>query len=163
MNHIDLIEEFYKAFQQRDYDAMNACYHPDIHFSDPVFPDLRGEQAKAMWHMLCERGTDLVVVYSNIQTNNATGQAHWEATYTFSKAGRKVHNTVDAKFRFQDGKIIRHQDDFDLWRWTRMALGSTGVLLGWSPFLQNKVRATATRGLRAFIRKHPEYHQVYEN
>lgn len=152
-----LIEDFYKAFQKKDYAGMIACYHPNIEFSDPVFTDLKAKQAGAMWHMLCERGTDLTLEFKDIQTQGSSGKAHWEATYTFSTTGRRVHNIIDANFDFQDGKIIRHHDHFDLWRWTRMALGTSGILLGWSPLVQNKVRETALKGLQAFIAKHPEY------
>ena len=153
-NH-QLIDRFDRAFQQRDWAAMNACYHPDIHFSDPVFTDLHGDEARAMWHMLCERGTDLQVVYRDIRADEGTVHAHWEATYTFSTTGRSVHNIVDATFKFQDGQIIRHEDVFDLWRWMRMALGATGTVLGWSPYLKNKVRTTAMRGLRASMERTP--------
>ena len=155
-NHTQLIETFYKSFQQKDYASMIACYHPQIHFSDPVFTHLHGKQAGAMWHMLVERGKDLELTFSDIGANGDTGRAHWEATYTFS-TGRKVHNKIDATFTFADGKIIRHQDQFDLWRWSRMALGPSGLLLGWTPFMQNKVRQTAMKGLTKFIEKHPEY------
>ena len=68
-----------------------------------------------------------------------------------------MHNKVDARFDFEDGKIIRHVDSFDLWRWTRMALGTTGVMTGWSGFAQTKVRSTADRSLRRFIEAHPDY------
>ena len=57
-----LIEQFYQGFQKKDHAAMAACYHPDIHFSDPVFTDLKGFRAGAMWHMLTERGKDLTTV-----------------------------------------------------------------------------------------------------
>ena len=154
--HLALINQFYQSFQQRDYEGMIACYHDEVHFSDPVFTDLKGSQAKAMWHMLCERGKDLQVVYGGVEANNATGRANWEATYTFA-TGRKVHNVIAAAFTFKDGLIYKHQDSFDLWQWTRMALGPTGTLLGWSPPIQNKVRQTALKGLQTFIEKHPEY------
>lgn len=156
MDNSTLIETFYAAFQQRDYAAMNACYHQDVHFSDPVFVDLHGNQARAMWHMLCERGQDLQVTFNQVQANGMAGSAYWEATYTFS-TGRKVHNIIDAAFTFQDGLIIGHRDSFDLWRWTRMALGPVGLFLGWAPLVQNKVRATAVHGLNQFIARHPEY------
>ena len=151
-----LIETFYSAFQQRDYAGMIACYHDDVRFSDPVFRDLRGPQAKAMWHMLCERGQDLQVTFRDVAANGQTGQAHWEATYTFS-TGRNVHNVIDAAFVFRDGLIVEHRDTFDLWRWTRMALGPTGILLGWSPFVKDRVRKTAVSSLHKFITKHPDY------
>lgn len=151
------IETFYKAFQEKDYAGMAACYHENVQFSDPAFQNLSGNQARAMWHMLCERGTDLAVTYRDVQADATAGQAHWEATYSFSATNRKVHNVIDAVFRFEDGKIIDHQDSFSFWRWTSMALGPIGMLLGWSPPLQNKVRATAMQGLNKFIEKHPEY------
>ena len=50
--------------------------------------------------------------------------------------------------------IIEHRDDFDLWAWTRMALGLPGVLLGWTPIIQGKVRKTAGAGLDAYMAKH---------
>lgn len=153
----EMINAFYRAFQHRDYATMSGCYHEDIHFSDPVFPDLRGSEARAMWHMLCDRGVDLDVTFDDVSTDGDRGAARWEARYTVPSTGRFVHNRVDASFRFRDGKIIRHVDDFDLWRWTRLALGASGILAGWTPFVQQKVRAKAESGLRRFIDEHPEY------
>ena len=37
--------------------------------------------------------------------------------------------------------------------WSRQALGTPGLLLGWSPFLRNKVRATAAANLKRFLAK----------
>lgn len=110
-----------------------------------------------MWHMLCEGGKDLAVTFSDVEADEATGRAHWEARYTFSTTGRKVHNIIDAWFRFKDGLIIEHRDHFDFWRWSRMALGPTGLLLGWTPLVQNRVRRTARGRLEKFIQQHPEY------
>lgn len=151
-----LIRTFYTAFQQRDHAAMNACYHPEVHFSDPAFGELHGQRAMAMWHMLCERGKDLQVTFRDVMATQNSGQAHWEATYTFS-TGRKVHNVIEARFEFADGRIIRHVDQFDLYRWMRMALGLPGTLVGWTPMMQKKVRETAVAGLEKFIANHPEY------
>ena len=154
-----LIRNFYTAFQQRDHAGMIACYHPDVHFSDPAFGDLHGKRAMAMWHMLCERGKDLQVTFRDVVATQASGQAHWEATYTFSSTGRKVHNRIDTNFTFADGLIVRHADQFDLWRWTRMALGLPGMLAGWTPVLQKTVRETAVSGLDKFIADHPAYQE----
>jgi ketosteroid isomerase-like protein len=148
-----LIERFYQAFKGRDGRAMGACYHDQVHFADPVFVDLHGEQARGMWRMLCERGKDLVVEASRIEANEERGIAHWDAFYTFSATGQKVHNVIDAEFRFQDGLIIDHRDRFDLYRWARQALGIKGLLLGWAPPVQNAVRKQAMKGLDAFLKK----------
>jgi len=153
----DTITSFYEAFQHKDYEAMNACYHPSVRFSDPAFGDLESNEVRAMWHMLCEGSTDLVVTFSDISADDDQGRAHWEAAYTLPRSDRKIHNVIEAKFLFRDGLIYRHLDSFDMWKWTRMALGTPGTLLGWSGPLKKKVRDTAKRQLDRFISDHPEY------
>jgi ketosteroid isomerase-like protein len=143
------IATFYEAFQRRDGAAMAACYTPDATFRDPAF-DLRGEDVGRMWRMLCERGKDLHLEFANVHADGDRGSADWQAWYSFSKTGRNVHNVIHAEFRFRDGLICEHVDRFDFWRWSRQALGPAGLLLGWTPFLRNKVRTEAARGLAAF-------------
>lgn len=149
----ELIEKFYRAFQKRDAAAMVTCYHPRVQFSDPVFTDLQGARAGAMWRMLTERGKDLKVEFRDVRADDTTGTAHWEAWYTFSGTGKKVHNVIDATLEFKDGLIVRHTDRFDLRRWAGQALGLMGKLLGGTAFLQNKVRATAAKSLEDYIAK----------
>lgn len=151
--HRALITRFYEAFQRRDGATMAACYHAEARFSDPAFPNLHGNQIGAMWTMLCARAQDFSLEFSGVQADEERGRAHWEPRYLFSKTGRKVHNIIDAEFRFKDGLIVEHIDRFDFWRWSRQALGLPGLLLGWSGFLRGKVQAEAARGLAAFQRK----------
>ncbi len=149
--HKQLIERFYTAFQKRDAAGMATCYHADVTFSDEAFRGLRGDRARGMWRMLCERGTDLVLTFDNVTADAERGSAHWEARYTFSKTKRKVHNVIDASFRFRDGLIIEHLDHFDFWRWSRMAMGPAGLLLGWTPILKGVVRKSAAKTLDGFL------------
>ena len=149
----ETLDRFYRAFQAKDGDAMAGVYAEDATFSDPVFRDLRGREVGGMWRMLCKRGKDLKVEYAVLSADATRGEARWEAWYTFSATGRKGHNTVRSSFTFQDGEVAAQVDDFDLYAWTRMALGPMGLLLGWSPLVQNKVRRTARGGLEAFLAK----------
>lgn len=148
-----LLRKFYEAFARRDGDAMAACYAKDVRFSDPVFPNLAGERAGGMWRMLTRRAEDLKIEASAFSADDRTGSAHWEAWYTFSATGRRVHNVIDARFELADGLIVRHEDQFDFWRWSRQALGAPGLLLGWTPLLKKKVRAPAAKGLDQFMAK----------
>lgn len=145
-----LIARFYEAFQRRDAAAMGACYHKDVAFSDEIFPELHGDSARAMWTMLCERGKDLTVTCSNVHADSATGRAQWDAWYTFSGSGRRVHNAIRAEFTFEDGLIVRHVDRFSFWTWARQALGPVGALLGWTGFLRRRVQSQAAHSLRAW-------------
>jgi ketosteroid isomerase-like protein len=145
-----LIERFYASFAERDGAAMASCYSPDVQFSDPVFSDLHGAEAKAMWRMLTERATDLRLELLEREANGNRGSAHWRAHYTFSRTGRPVVNDVRASFRFAGGQIVEHRDEFDFHRWARQALGPVGLLLGWTPLLQAAVRRRARAGLEEF-------------
>jgi ketosteroid isomerase-like protein len=145
-----LIERFYSAFNGRDGAAMAACYAPDVRFSDPVFPDLRGSDAGTMWRMLTSRATDLRIELLEHEADDERGSAHWVAHYTFAQTGRPVVNDVRASFRFGAGLIVQHSDEFDFHRWARQALGPSGLLLGWTPLMRNAVRRRAQAGLDEF-------------
>lgn len=151
--HSALITRFYQAFQQLDADAMVACYSDDILFSDPAFGRLRGKDAGDMWRMLTTRAKDFSLTFDSVQADERSGSAHWVASYLFSQTGRTVVNDIQARFVFRDGKICEHHDHFDFWRWSRQALGVPGLLLGWSPLLQGKVRGQALKGLHGFQRR----------
>jgi len=127
---------------------MGDCYHPQAHFSDPVFPDLDTKGVRAMWKMLLTSGTDLKLEFKVLEENANGGKVHWDAHYTFSRTGRKVHNSIDATFTLKDGLIIDHKDHFSFWRWSRQALGTTGMILGWTPIVRNKVRTLAAKNLQ---------------
>ncbi|KPZ17579.1 Uncharacterized protein ALO56_00720 [Pseudomonas viridiflava] len=145
-----LITRFYEAFAQLDAEAMSACYTDDVLFSDPVFGELRGRQAGDMWRMLTSRAKDFSVVFDQVRADDRSGSAHWVATYLFSQTGRTVVNDIQARFVFRDGLICEHHDHFDLWRWSRQALGAKGLLLGWTPMVQNAIRGQAQKGLKTF-------------
>jgi ketosteroid isomerase-like protein len=145
-----LIERFYAAFAERNGAAMAACYAPEVSFSDPVFPDLHGEEAGAMWRMLTERATDLRIELLEREAGDERGSARWRAHYTFTQTGRPVVNDVRASFRFAGGLIVEHRDEFDFHRWARQALGPVGLVLGWTPMLRASVRRRARAGLEQF-------------
>ncbi len=111
---------------------MAGCYAPGSHFSDPVFQDLRDGEPGAMWRMLTGGSTDLTIELLEHEADDDSG-------------------SVKARFRFSDGLIVEHRDEFDFYRWTRQALGPTGLLLGWSPLVQGKVRKQARARLDEFM------------
>jgi ketosteroid isomerase-like protein len=146
----ELIQRFYGAFARLDGDEMAACYAPDARFSDPVFSDLRGEEPGAMWRMLTGRARDLEVRLLAHEAEGDSGRAHWVADYTF-RTGRRVHNDINAEFRFEHGLIAEHRDSFSFYTWARQALGPIGLALGWTPAVRAKVQREARAGLDEFI------------
>ncbi len=145
---MSVIGRFYTAFGQRDWSAMGACYADDARFSDPVFPELDVAGVRAMWKMLLTSGSDLRITFKISEESDESAVCEWEAFYTFSRTGKKVHNVIRSEFELREGLIHRQRDHFDFWRWSRQALGPSGLLLGWSPLVKNKVRGIAAAGLK---------------
>ena len=146
----ELISRFYSAFASGDHGTMAASYTDDASFSDPVFPHLSAAEVRAMWRMFCTSGNEIKVSFSDVKADDRAGSARWDALYRFPKSGREVHNRISASFEFREGKILRHQDDFDFYAWTRMALGPVGIALGWTPLVKGQVRKQAAAQLRHF-------------
>jgi ketosteroid isomerase-like protein len=152
--HADIISKFYTAFQKLDYQAMNSCYSDNIIFNDPAFGMLHGEEAKAMWEMLCTKAKDFSLTYSNIQSlDEEYATCDWVATYTFSQTGNKVVNHIKAFMKLKEGKIIEHSDAFRLSKWAAQALGWKGVLFGWMGWMQRKIKKSARVNLEKFMAK----------
>ncbi|MEA2497184.1 MAG: hypothetical protein QOJ29_5095 [Thermoleophilaceae bacterium] len=137
----ELIQRFYTAFDKHDGDTMAACYAPDAHFHDPVFGDLSGTEAGAMWRMLTAGSDDLRVELAEHSSDGETGSAHWIAHYTFTQTGRAVINDIRASFKFRDGLIVDHHDEFDFTKWARQAIGLPGLLPPVRAAVRKKARA----------------------
>lgn len=149
-----LIQDFYTAFAKRDAAGMIACYTDDIVFEDPAFGKQEGARAKAMWEMLISRGKEsTTIIASHIHADETKGSAQWLANYVFGPKERKVENHIKATFEFKDGKICKHTDVFDLWKWSRQAMGPLGLLLGWSPFMRTKIQKTTSSQLDSYMQK----------
>jgi len=151
------IESLYAAFARLDGAAMQACYAENARFDDEAFSLQGRREVGGMWRMLCEatRSRPEALAQWRLAVSDITERsAHWEADYLFSATGRTVHNVIDAEFEFDSqGLILRQRDRFDFWRWSRQALGTPGLLLGWTPLLRGKVRATAAANLRKFLER----------
>lgn len=147
MTHSTLIKTFYEGFVAGNAQQMTDCYHDTIVFSDPAFGTLKGGRAKAMWHMLIARGKGAMKIsYEITDVNETSGQVRWTARYPYGPKKRPVLNHVTANFKFADGKIIEHHDTFDLYQWSKQAMGLPGYLLGWSGFMRSKIQEK-TNGL----------------
>ena len=60
-------------------------------------------------------------------------------------------NDVRARFRFEHGLIAQHEDSFGFHRWSRQALGTPGLLLGWTPIIKGATRKRARASLDQFM------------
>ncbi|MCT4622159.1 MAG: nuclear transport factor 2 family protein [Schleiferiaceae bacterium] len=149
------IHKFYSSFNDLDAEAMASCYHNEVIFTDPAFGTLKGEHASNMWRMLCASQTKstFAVEVRNIEVNEDSARAHWEAKYLFSRSGRAVHNKIQAQMKFKDGLIIEHVDNFNLHAWAKQALGWKGFLLGGTSFFKKQLNKQTAAMLNRYEKK----------
>jgi hypothetical protein len=153
--------KFYTAFTSVNVVQMCECYHPNIHFQDPVFGVLKGNEVCQMWKMLIEKSKEnLKIEFFDIKANEYLGSTSWIATYHFSKTNRKVINSISSNFHFQDGLIIKQTDDFDVWKWSKQALGIKGFLLGWTGYMQKKIQNQAQVSLQKYCESKENYQNI---
>ena len=147
-----IITRFYQAFQAGDAKKMAELYSPQAEFKDPAFGHIKGKKVPGMWAMLIERSKGgLDISFSDVKGTAEGGSAHWEAKYTFGTSNRKVHNKIDATFKIDNGKITKHVDQFNFWKWSSMALGLPGMLLGFTPIIKNGVRKNVSSLLKKYM------------
>lgn len=147
----NIITKFYTAFAKGNAKEMCECYHKDNQFRDPAFGLLKGKDVCQMWKMLLEKSKgNIKIEFSDVIANQHIGESQWIATYNFSKTNRTVVNVIQARFHFKDGLIIKHTDEFDIWKWSKQAFGIVGFLLGWTGFFQKKIQEQALLSLKKY-------------
>ena len=139
-----LLHRWFDALARLDAEAMAACYHPSASFTDPLFPDLRGERVAWRWRMLAGGAADMRLSYDILAGDDRKATVRWRARWRLCGSGRVVSNEVRSTFTFWDGCIVRQVDEFGFWRWSRESLGLTGLVLGWIPAVR---RAAGRRAL----------------
>lgn len=146
-----IIHQLYTSIANGALSDIDACYASTVKFHDPVFGTLKGPEVPKMWKMLIERSKgNLAIDYTIIKSDAHKASAQWIATYTFGKNKRQIKNTIQSEFYFKDGLIIKQNDDFDIWTWSRQAFGFSGFLLGWTGYMQNKIHKKAKLALKDY-------------
>lgn len=134
-----LLTRLFTALDAHDHSAMAACYDRSARFRDIAF-DLEGEAIGEMWRMIC--GGDIRVEILEVEADERAGRARIVDRYSFGLRKRPVENHIESRFRFRDGRIVRHEDDCDPRSWADQALGAPlAPLAGRS----RRVRATLAR------------------
>lgn len=148
--HETLLRRLFDRLAARDAAGAAGCYHPDVFFTNPLFPRVRGADVEALWAMVFEDLPGLEVRVCAIAADEAGGHAAWRASYGFGRHARPVSTAGRSLFAFRDGLICRHYDHFSSWRWSAQALGPWGAALGWFGPFRWAVRQALSRRFDRF-------------
>jgi hypothetical protein len=134
-----LLNRLFTALDDRDPEAMAACYRKNARFRDIAFNLPNRKWIAHMWRMICSDEVAIEVDDLEIvQADDRIGRVRVVETYTFHTGKPKpddkvrVRNAIESRFEFEGGKIRRQDDDCDSKLWGRRAMGEgiTGFLAG---------------------------------
>lgn len=152
MTNKQIVENFYDAFQRRDFETMNNCYSDDIVFSDPVYGILRNGEVSAKWRLFGKSVNKFELTIGDIdEIDNEYLTCKWSISYLDDGSGRHIENHVKAFMKIVDGQIIEHSDGFRLSTWVAQVYGFWGQLFGWTNYMKRKIQKSAIRKLNAFM------------
>lgn len=143
MNSKEIAIKFYDAFSVANIDVLKQLYDKKLIFNDNIFVNLDYNETISMWSSLLVGNKNMSIKYEIKKYSEKYVEVEWIADYLFTSTNRNVKNIILAKMEIDQGKIINHKDNFDFYKWSQMAFGITGVLIGWTSFFKNKVRTEA--------------------
>ncbi len=136
------IARFFKAFQQKDPIAMQACLAADIAYSNPVSGLLRGKAVWDMWEVECRTLQSFSLQFRESRTTDQEYYTcEWAASFIHPATKRRVVNNCKAFMRLDNGIITEHSDAFKYYRWVRQVYGLPGLVFGWSGLMHKWVNA----------------------
>ena len=143
MNSKEIAIKFYDAFSAANIDVLKQLYDKKLRYNDNIFVNLDYNETISMWSSLLVGNKNMSIKYEIKKYSEKYVEVEWIADYLFTSTNRNVKNIILAKMEIDQGKIINHTDNFDFYKWSQMAFGITGVLIGWTSFFKNKVRTEA--------------------
>ncbi|HEX6632714.1 MAG TPA: nuclear transport factor 2 family protein [Usitatibacter sp.] len=146
--HESVVRRLYAALAARGAEEAAACYHPEIFYSEPLHPRLRGDAVRDLWRMRLAPGEAYEIRLDEASGGADGATARW--TVRARVRGRPVEIHGRSLFAFRDGRISRQYDHYSLWRWSAQALGPAGAAFGWLGPVRWALRTRARRALERF-------------
>lgn len=151
MNNINTVESFFRAYDNLNYEAMNACYRSDIVYSDPLFGMLEGQQVFDKVEMICKNVRDFNLTVENIEEVDPEYiTCKWKADYFSMNSRRHIVFHSKAFMKLKDGIITEHSEGFSLTKWIAQAYGWKGKFFGWLSFMKRKAQSEHQGRLQRF-------------
>jgi steroid delta-isomerase-like uncharacterized protein len=114
-----LVQDFARAFNARDVDALLACFTDGASYTDNFYGEHRGQAAlRAMFERMFREGRDYTWRMDAIVETRESAAAEWTFGYVVTdavprSAGRKVRFRGMSLFELAGGRIARYREYFD--------------------------------------------------
>lgn len=152
MTNKEVVEDFFRGFDDLDAERMISCLADDIVYNDPIYGILNGEDVRSLWKMRCKDLSGLsleIIEFKELDHEYAT--CKWRSSFFSKSAARQVDMVVTSFMKLRNGKIAEHSDAYKLSDWLAKAYGVTGVFLGWTGWMKKREQKKFHGLLEKFI------------
>jgi len=146
-DHLKLIDSFFIAFSERDFNTMKSLAKSSIIYYDPLYGYLNDEDVFLMWESRYSK-KDFKLNYQDIKDE---GDGYFtvkiEVIYFHKKI---IRQQMKAYFKIENGFIAEYSHGFSVHQLCKQEYGLFGNLLGWNRLIQHRIKNDARRELLAF-------------
>ena len=146
-DHTQLIDSFFNAFSQRDYNTMKSLAKSTLVYYDPLYGYLNDGDVFLMWESRYGQ-KDFSLTYTCIKDE---GDGYFtvkiEVVY-FNK--KTITQQIKAFIRVENDLISECSHAFSVHQLCKQEYGLLGHLLGWNRLIQQRIKNDARRELLAY-------------
>ena len=143
---ISIVNLFFASLKSRNIEKMMEIYHSKIIYSDPLYGLLKQEDVIKRWQLLLEENVIEDIQIMDIKEyDDEYAMAHWNCTFYYTITQKKVTLSIKSFFKIENNLIIEQSDAYRLSKFISKAYGIKGLLLGWTKFMQHRVKKTALK------------------
>ena len=146
-DHSKLIDSFFKAFSERDFNTMKSLAKSSIVYYDPLYGYLNEEDVFLMWESRYSQ-KDFTLNYRDIKDE---GDGYFTLKIEVDYVHKKIiHQEMKAYFKIENGFIAEYSHGFSVHQLCKQEYGLIGNLLGWNRLIQQRIKNDARRELLAY-------------
>ena len=138
---LQIMESYFTAFAERDFNKMKLLYHQDISYFDPLCGYLNGDQVISMLEEIYGCLNDFRLEQTGIRDK---GDGYFIIDfivfYTSLKSGNKIALKIKAYLKMDNQKITEQSHGYSLHDLFKQEFGFVGWLLGWNRLYQNRIK-----------------------
>jgi hypothetical protein len=126
-------ERLYRAVSETKLVAIRRCYAPTASYADPVLGELGIGSARLVWPVIFAQMQRPLWRFAIEDVGLFSARVHSRIDFVFAATGRPVSLDVISCLGVRGGRIIRHEDGFDVGASLSMALTLRQRLALWMP------------------------------
>lgn len=143
----ELIDSFFKAFSERDFNTMKSLSKSSIVYYDPLYGYLNDGDVFMMWDDRYGKNGFTLMYHDVKDEGDDYYTVKVEVVYSRKKT---ITQQMKAYIKIENGLIAEYSHGFSVHQLCKQEYGLMGNLLGWNRLVQQRIKNDARRELLAY-------------